>query len=250
METVPFKDHFSSVAAAYAAFRPSYPPELFAFLAGLCPANTVVWDCATGTGQAARGLAEHFAQVVATDASASQIAAAPVHERIRYRVATAEASGLPAASVALVTVAQAAHWFDLPAFYAEVERVLQPGGVVALWGYERIVVPECIADSFAAFYQHDLSGFWPPERRWVENGYRDLPFPFSPLPAPDVVLRAAWTLPQLLGYLGTWSAVKRYRELRGEDPLPLLERAWTPCWGDPEIARPFEWPVFWKLGRR
>ena len=244
-----FQDHFSSLAADYHAFRPTYPPESFVFLAGLCEQRAVAWDCATGTGQAAVGLAEHFAQVIATDASAAQIAQAMLHPRISYHVASAGASGLADASVDLVTVAQAAHWFDLPAFYAEVRRVLRPCGVLALWGYERLIVPDEIAVPFRQFYEQTLAGFWPPERHLVETGYRDLLFPFAPLATPEMVLRADWNLAQLLGYFGTWSAVKRCREATGCDPLLPLAEALQSNWGSPEATKPLKWPTFWKIGR-
>ena len=219
------------------------------FLAGLSERRSVAWDCATGTGQAAQGLAGHFAQVVATDASARQIAQALPHPHINYRVARAEASGLADASVDLVTVAQAAHWFDLPAFYAEARRVLRPGGVLALWGYERLIVPDAISVPFQRFYEQTLAGFWPPERYFVETGYRNLPFPLTQLTAPEIVLRVDWNLAQLLGYIGTWSAVKRYREARCVDPLPALAEQLGAVWGSPGTPKLIEWPTFWKLGR-
>jgi ubiquinone/menaquinone biosynthesis C-methylase UbiE len=127
-----FKDHFSEVAARYAEFRPSYPAELFAWLASLCKEHEAAWDCATGSGQATAGLAAHFRQIIATDASAEQIAHAGAPGNVIFRVATTEASGLDARSVDLVSVAQAAHWFELPRFFAEARRVLKPGGVLAL----------------------------------------------------------------------------------------------------------------------
>ena len=115
-----FKDHFSAASGRYAAYRPDYPAALFEWLAGLCDRHDTAWDCATGSGQAALGLAPHFRRVVATDASAEQVRHAVAHPSIDYRVAQAEDSGLADHSVDLVTVAQAAHWFDLPRFYAEV----------------------------------------------------------------------------------------------------------------------------------
>lgn len=244
-----FKDHFSGLAQGYAAFRPLYPPELFAFVAGQCDRREVVWDCATGSGQAAIGLASHFECVIATDASAQQISRASLHSRVEYRVARAESSGLADASVDLVTVAQAAHWFDLPAFYAEVRRVVRPGGVVALWGYERLSVPDEVAEPVAHFYEKTLTGFWPPERFHVETSYRNLFFPFVPRPAPLIFMREDWNLAQLLGYFGTWSAVKRYREATGCDPLPQLGDELVSLWGSPETTKPIKWPIFWQLGR-
>ena len=132
-----FVDHFSVVSTVYARFRPRYPEALF-WLAQVAPGRELALDCATGNGQAAVGLAGHFARVIATDASAAQIEAAAATPRVEYRVAPAEASGLPDASCDLVCAAQALHWLDRPAFFAEARRVLVPGGVVAFWGYLRL----------------------------------------------------------------------------------------------------------------
>src|SRR5689334_22090747 len=132
---MPFKDHFSSRSADYAAYRPTYPRAVADYLASLCPAPDVALDVGCGTGQLSVLLAENFRSVVATDASARQIESAVPHPRVDYRVAAAERSGLPDRSVDLVTAAQAAHWFDLPAFYAEVRRVGKAGAVLALVTY-------------------------------------------------------------------------------------------------------------------
>ena len=164
-----FKDHFSSASGRYAAFRPDYPATLYDWLAGQCAEHDIAWDCATGSGQAAQGLAPHFRCVVATDASAEQIRHAATHPDIDYRVAPAEASGLVDHSVDLVTVAQAAHWFDLPRFYAEVARVLKPGGVIALWGYGRMVLPGELDAPFQRFYEETVGSYWPPERALIDD---------------------------------------------------------------------------------
>src|SRR5579864_4799887 len=89
-----WKDHFSGHAADYAAYRPGYPPALFELLASLPRRRALALDCATGSGQAAVGLAERFDHVVAIDASSEQLARAPRHPRIEYRVARAEETGV------------------------------------------------------------------------------------------------------------------------------------------------------------
>ena len=244
-----FKDHFSSASDRYAAFRPDYPAALFAWLASLAPAHELAWDCASGSGQAALGLAPHFRHVIATDASAEQIAHATPHPAIEYRVATAEASGLADASVDLVTVAQAAHWFDLPRFYAEAGRVLKPGGVVGLWGYGRLVLPQPMDATFLQFYADTLGPHWPPERALIDDAYRSLDFPFAEIAPPAFHIEVVWTLDRLLDYLSTWSAVKRHAAALGQDPLPALRRALAPAWGNPEIALPLAWPLFLRVGR-
>jgi SAM-dependent methyltransferase len=244
-----FKDHFSEVAARYAEFRPTYPDELFSWLASLCKEHDAAWDCATGSGQAAAGLAPHFTQVVATDASAEQIAHAGAPANVSFRVAPAEASGLEARSIDLVTVAQAAHWFELPKFFAEAQRVLKPGGVLALWGYGRLDLPAGMDAIFQRFYSETVGPYWPPERKWIDDGYRSLDFPFAEIAAPDFFIEVEWNLPRLLAYLSTWSAVKRYRADRDSDPLPALMAELQPLWGDPDDALPLKWPLFLRVGR-
>lgn len=159
-----FKDHFSEIAARYAEFRPTYPAELFDWLASLCEEHETAWDCATGSGQAAAGLSKHFRKIIATDASAEQIAHAGGPNNVSFRVAPAEASGLADRSIDLVTVAQAAHWFDLTKFFAEAQRVLNPGGVLALWGYGRLDLPAGMDAIFQRFYSETVGPYWPPRR--------------------------------------------------------------------------------------
>jgi len=243
-----FKDLFSDASTDYARHRPAYPRELYDHLAKTAPALDCAWDCATGSGQAARGLAEYFARVIASDASAEQIAAAAPHPGVDYRVAPAHACGLNDTSVDLVTVAQALHWFDLDAFYADVRRVLRPGGILGVWTYNLLHTEPAIDELLEHFYRNTVGPCWPPERRWVENGYRDLPFPFRELDPPSCAMQADWTLPQLLGYLGTWSASKKYQADRGHDPVAVLEPTLRAAWGLPETCRTIRWPLAIRIG--
>ncbi len=245
-----FKGHFSSASGRYAAYRPDYPAALFAWLADQCAERALAWDCATGSGQAALGLAPHFCRVVATDASAEQIRHAGPHPLVDYRVAPAEASGLADCSVDLVTVAQAAHWFDLPRFYAEVARVLKPGGIVALWGYGRMVLPGEMDAQLQRFYAETVGPHWPPERALIDDAYRSLDFPFAEIGAPAFAIEVEWALPRLMAYLSTWSAVKRYQAAHGNDPLPALMTELESGWGHPDAARKLQWPLFLRVGRR
>jgi SAM-dependent methyltransferase len=251
-----FKDHFSSLAGSYAAGRPGYPDALFQWLAALCPVRELAWDCGAGSGQASLGLAEHFSRVIATDASAAQLAQAPRHDRIDYRVAPAEASGLAAAEADLVVVAQALHWFELEPFYAEVRRVLKPAGVIAVWTYGVIAVGEDAGDAgnqadriVQHFYRDVIGPYWPPERRHVETGYRDLAFPFATLPPASFAMTVSWRLADLVRYTRTWSATSRFEQARGVDPVPALEAELVPVWGALERVREIRWPLSIRVGR-
>ncbi len=245
-----FKDHFSTGSPDYAAFRPTYSPALFAWLAGLCKRRELAWDCATGNGQAALELTHHFRQVIATDASAQQIAAAKPCPGVEYRVAAAEASGLEPISVDLITVAQAVHWFALERFYAEAERVLRPGGVIAVWGYGRLILPERLDQILAHFCADTIGPYWPPERALVDEGYRSLAFPFDEVPAPGFAIEVSWNLPRLMAYLSTWSAVKRYIAANGTNPLAELKTELASLWcTGPDAALPLAWPLFLRVGR-
>jgi SAM-dependent methyltransferase len=242
-----FQDHFSTQASTYAATRPTYPAGLFVALANLAPGRDLVWDAGAGNGQASVALAAHFARVVATEPSAAQRAAATPHPRVEYREAAETAPMLADASVDLVTVAQAVHWFDRPKFYGEVRRVLRPGGVVAVWGYELSGITAEIDAAVLRFYRGPIGSYWPPERVHIENGYRGIDFPFAELPFPLATMELAWTLPQFAGYLRSWSAVVRFRQEKGFDPVVELEHELAPLWG--EGPRRITWPLAGRIGR-
>jgi SAM-dependent methyltransferase len=243
-----FQDHFARVAGQYAQFRPVYPAALFEHLAGLCPSAAQAWDCACGNGQASVGLAACFAHVIATDGSAAQIASAAPHPRIEYRVAPAEASGLDACSMDLVTVAQALHWLDLQRFYAEVRRVLRPGGVLAVWSYGRLEIEGAAVDALVqSFYRDVIGAYWPPGREHVDDGYVQLDFPFPLLPAPEFNIEVHWTLDHFAGYVRSWSATARYIDHHGHDPVTTLLAQLAPLWGGQE--RRIRWPFTLRCGR-
>lgn len=244
-----FKDHFSAGSADYARFRPSYPPQLFAWLASLCPQRQLAVDVATGNGQAAICLADYFDQVVATDASQAQLDNALPAVNIDYRCEAAEDCSLPNHSADLLVVAQALHWFDLPRFYREAQRLLKPDGVIAVWCYGQLQGDTAINGILARYY-HDIVGpFWPPERAWLEQGYQQLDWPFAPISdSREFSLSVDWSLSQLLGYLGTWSATRAYLAQHGRDPRELIEAPLRQAWG--EVAqRSIRWPLSLRIGR-
>jgi SAM-dependent methyltransferase len=244
-----FKDHFSGHAASYAAYRPGYPPALFAFLETLTPGRDLAWDCATGNGQAALSLAEVFAKVIATDASRRQLDNALPHPKVEYRVATAESSGLLDRSVDLLTVAQAVHWFDFDRFYAEARRVLRPGGAIAVWTYNLLRGTPAISALVDRLAREISGAYWPPERRWVDEEYRTLPFPFPEVPAPVFQHTESWDLERLVAYFRTWSANVRYQAATGKDPIAEIAPELAAAWGDPEETRTLTWPIYMRAGR-
>ena len=247
---MPFKDHFSQQSATYAEARPGYPAALFQWLSAQTANHHLAWDAGCGNGQASTALAAHFEQVFATDPSAAQIGNAQADPRVRYAVQPAEDCSLADTSADLVTVAQAYHWFEHARFCAEATRVLVPGGLIAVWSYaESRVSPEVDA-VFAELHDHRLGHDWPAGREHVINRYRDLPFPFERLPAPEFEMRCEWTLAHYLGYLRSWSASQRYQQRTGRDAVEEIAAAMRAAWGDPGAVRSVSWPLLVLAGRR
>lgn len=243
----PFRDRFGAQAGQYASHRPTYPDGLFAVLAQQCIRTEHAWDCATGNGQAALALAAHFDRITATDASAGQLGQATPHERVTYREASAEASGLDAQSVDLVTVAQALHWFDRPAFFAEVDRVLRPGGLLAVWTYALATISPEVDRVTDGVYRGTLEGYWSPRRQEVEEGYPGYSFPFEPVATPSFAMEVEWPLDRWIGYLRSWSAAEAYRKATGQDPIP--DGALASAWGEAQ-TRLVRWPLTLFLRRK
>lgn len=245
-----FADHFSARATDYAEFRPSYPIELISFLASVAPGRRLVWDCATGSGQAAALLANEFDRVVATDPSAAQLAEAREHPRIEYRVAPERDSGLPGESCDLVTVAQAAHWFDMPAFNQEADRVLRPAGVLAIWCYKTTEVDPAVSRLISAFEHQRLGPYWPRGREHVNAEYQTLAFPYERLEVPPFVMRIRWSREQLEGYVETWSAIRRCIEAERGNPIDDFRRDLAQLWPDPAEIREVRWMLAVIAGRK
>ena len=246
---IAFKDHFSRQAGDYAEFRPGYPRSLFAFIAEQAPNDKLAVDVATGNGQAAVGLAEFFQQVIALDASAAQVASARPNDRVEYCVGSAEATGLPTHCGDALTVAQAVHWLDLGAFYAEARRVLRPRGLLAFWAYNDLRVTPAVEALIRRYHDEVVGPYWPPERKIVGRGYLELPFPFEEIAHPDFAIETDWTLGHLLGYLRSWSATQRYLSANQSDPISLIASDLAQAWGDPGGKRRLTWPLTLRIGR-
>ncbi len=244
-----FEDHFSAQSHQYAEARPSYPDEIYAYLASLAPAHSLAWDCGTGNGQAAVGLAKHFGKVYATDASAEQIAHAYPHQRVEYRVEPAEHISLEDSSVDLITVAVAIHWFNFEQFYREARRVLKPGGILAAWTYNSVEISPEIDPLIWHYYGDIVGEYWPERIRYLEERYETLPFPFENINPPAFAMETDWNLLQLAGFLDSWSATQRYKDQRGQHPLELIWPQLLAAWGDEKRARPIRWPLYFRIGR-
>lgn len=244
-----FEDHFSAQSGQYAQYRPKYPNAMYAYLASVAPARSLVWDCGTGNGQAAVGLAQYFERVYATDASAGQVAHAYPHAKIEYHVETAERVGLESASVDLVTVAQAVHWFDFDKFYDEVKRVLKPKGILAVWTYGLPEISPQIDRALSKFYSETLSGFWLERIHYIEENYRTLPFPFAEIVPRSFEMEARWTLGQLTGFLDSWSATQNYRKQNGKHPLEEIWNELSGEWKDETEERHVRWSLYFRIGR-
>lgn len=245
-----FHDYFSGHASDYASYRPGYPTALFNWLAAHCAQHDLALDCATGNGQAAIALADHFRRVIATDASARQLAAAPPAPAVTYICAAAEHLPLTDASVDLICVAQGAHWFDIPTFNREAGRVLRHGGLLAQWWYGLFTIEPDIDAVIHEYYSGTLGSCWPAERHHIDTNYQALPFPYALLDAPVFSMERDWNLDQVMGYMATWSATRLYIKEYGTDPIPDLYNQLKAPWGDPAVRRTIRWPLHLRAGTR
>jgi SAM-dependent methyltransferase len=217
------KDNFSNNSAAYAQFRPAYPDEVFTFLDTILTGRERVWDCATGTGQAAQKLVNLFDQVEATDLSENQLKNAVLNPKIRYSQQVAEQTDFPDQYFDCITIGQAVHWFDFEKFYAEAKRVLKPNGLIVILGYGNIqIVNPVVQKAVTKLYAEILGDYWDPERCYIDKGYETIPFPFEEIPHPEFTIKHTWNREQLLGYLNTWSAVKHYKDRHKINPVDLI----------------------------
>ena len=250
MKADPSRNWFEEGGEAYARYRPVYPDRLAKFLASVSPDNRLALDIGCGNGQLAIQLANRFEHVIGIDSSVDQIAHAVHHERVEYRCAPAEYLPMLDRSASLVAAAQAAHWFDLPAFFDEVRRICVPSGVLALisYGVPCLDEPE-LNERFDHFYREEINPFWPPERKLVDEGYARIGFPFSEFPAPPVSILLQWNLFELLGYISTWSAVRRAREEGRQEILSSFGEEMAKLWGSSDVRRSICWPINMRIGR-
>lgn len=241
--------YFAENSEGYARYRPSYPDALFAYLASLCPLRERVWDCGTGSGQAASGFVPHFKQVIATDRSPAQLARATNPGEIHYVAARAEEPPLRSNSVDLVAVAQAAHWFDLDPFYRRSGELLRAGGVLAIWGYDILRISPELDALIDELYHAKLGSYWPARRRHVERHYRTLSFPLDEIESPEFAIQSRGDLAWFIGYLGTWSSARAYLKETAGDAVQEFTDRFAQAWGEPNEEKAIHWPIFLRVGR-
>ncbi|WP_421762766.1 class I SAM-dependent methyltransferase [Ekhidna sp.] len=242
------KDNFSTQSDDYAKFRPVYSKELINYLISLTKNQEVCWDCGTGNGQLAVALSDTFRQVKATDISQNQLDNATKRPNIEYSKQPAEQTNFPDQYFDLITVAQAAHWFDHQRFNDEVKRTLKPNGIIALFGYGLVKVEGVIGSIIKDFYWTITKPYWDSERDHIEAQYETIPFPYDEIQVSqnfDII--SDMTVDQLTGYISTWSAVQHFIKANGYSPIDQLKIDLTKVWNNED--RQVTFPVFIRVGR-
>lgn len=240
------KDLFSSQSSLYQKARPSYPQSVVDEILKHVEYKEYAWDCGAGSGQFTQLLSPYFSNVIATDLSQQQLSQAPTFKNVEYLVQAAEQNNFPSAYFDLITVAQAIHWFNFESFYKEVKRVLKPNGVFAVIGYGLLQLKDSkVNDLIQKLYFHILKGYWDAERKYIDEEYLTIPFPFQEIAISKMQMEYVWSAEQLLDYLNTWSAIKHYKIQNSDDPLSELKQALE------NSAQSFavEFPILFRMGR-
>ncbi len=243
------KDNFSAHSELYASFRPHYPTELFEFIFSHTNARLLAWDCGTGNGQVAGAIADHFEKVIATDISAQQLKNAIQKPNIDYRLEKGEETSILQSSVDLITVGQAIHWFDFHHFYREVNRTLKADGIIAVFGYPLPTIDSEINEVVKYFYSVTLENYWDPERRFVDDRYKTIPFPFTEIESGKFVMDYLWSIDEFLGFLSTWSAVHHYIKKNGHNPVNEVGEALSCIWQANERKK-VSFELMLRMGRK
>jgi ubiquinone/menaquinone biosynthesis C-methylase UbiE len=243
------KDLFSKQSDLYARYRPTYPKDLYEYILSFVKEKNIAWDCATGNGQAAVVLADHFKKVIATDISAAQIDKAIKKDNIEYSVCSAESTLFEENTFDLVTVAQAYHWIKWAEFRKEATRVCKPKAIIAIWTYNRNKIGDKkIDDAIFSFYENVTKPFWDYERKYVEELYETVEFDYELLPVKDFETTLNWQREDMIGYISSWSAIQKYIKVNGHSPIPVIEEEINKLWPKGEVKK-VSFPIYLKLGR-
>ncbi len=242
------KDNFSVQSDQYIKFRPTYPKELYDFLLALVETKHTAWDCGTGNGQIAKELSKYFNKVYATDISEKQIKNAIQGDNIFYKVEGAEKTSFPEKFFNLITVAQAIHWFNFDDFYSEVKRTIKPNGIIAVIGYGFIETDKNTNEIISHFYKTILGVFWDKERKYIDENYQTIPFPFKEIKSPILYNTFKWAFEQLIGYFETWSAVQHYIKTKKENPVDLIKKDLKETWKT-GLLKTVRFPILLRIGK-
>jgi ubiquinone/menaquinone biosynthesis C-methylase UbiE len=243
------KDLFSKQSDLYARYRPTYPRELYEYILSFVKEKNIAWDCATGNGQAAIVLADHFKKVIATDISATQIDRAIKKDNIEYSVCSAESTPFEENTFDLVTVAQAYHWINWKEFKNEVSRVCKPGAIIAIWVYFRNMPGDKkVDDAIFSFYENVTRPYWDEARKYVEEKYATVEFDYDLLPVKEFETTLNWQREDMIGYISSWSAIQKYIKVNGHSPIPIIEEEINKLWPEGEVKK-VSFPIYLKLGR-
>lgn len=242
------KDNFSKQSLEYSKYRPSYPEELIEYLLSIVRNKDCAWDCGTGSGQLANLLADHFKEVFATDISENQIKNAVKRNNIIYKIEKAEETSFPDSKFDLITVAQAIHWFDFDKFYDEVRRTLKHNGFIAVIGYHLPRINYIIDKIVDTFYTNIVGKYWDEERKYIDEYYKNIPFPFKEIETPQFTTSYKWSLDQLIGFLSTWSATQHYKENEGSNPIDII-REDLECNWNKDDKRNLVFPIIMRVGK-
>ena len=241
------KDIFSKQSDGYAKYRPGYPKELFDFILKHPEKRIAAWDCATGNGQTAKELAKHFEQVYATDISSKQLANAEQLPNIFYSLQPAEQTNFENSSFDLITVSQALHWLKFDKFYTEIKRVAKPGAWLAVWMYELLKISPEIDKLIRQHQFKTLATYWEYQRKYVDDNYTTIPFPFNEIKCPSFQMQYEWTIEELEGYLNTWSALQKFIATHGNNPVNELIQKIKPFWTATKMTIIF--PIHVRMGQ-
>lgn len=242
------KDNFSDKSDKYAKYRPTYPQEMLDFILSLLDKKENAWDCGTGTGQIAIELSKEFNNVYATDISKTQLDNAIKKDNIFYSVQSAEKTNFNNKTFDLITVAQAIHWFDFDKFYFEVKRTLKDNGLIAVIGYGLIQIDEKVDEIILDFYKNVVGSYWDKERKYIDENYKTIPFPFNEIEAPEFYIKSEWTFEHLLGYFETWSAIKHFIQANQYNPVDNIFDKLKEAWGN-DLSKKITFPVLLRIGK-
>lgn len=218
----------------YSKYRPSYPQTLIERIIFYLkqkhngPYNLAV-DVGCGTGQATKLFSPYFTHINAYDVSENQIKQARLVQteaNISFNVSSSESLPLADESVDLITVATAAHWFDLEKFYTECKRVLKINGVLAIFTnlIPRIINKnESLEQTLTQLinnYNHILQPYASDRMKYVMNRYKDINPTLEDVERDDsLYIDYMWTIDELIQYLRTYSCFQNYCEINSNNGL-------------------------------